>query len=548
MLTILIGREPETRIYTPLSKKTNSDQVLQLAKFWIRKCLSQEHEKCPDANFNNRRTRYWPTRLIELPPYDPTVRDENSGKMRRVRLIRGQDAAKFADDEEKLRLVYMDLKPPRGHRSNLHTTLPGTGLSKSNIGLSRTETLNDAGLDSVAKRDQLPWQYVTLSHCWGKQHIARLEKGIMGDLDEQGTPIEFQLDSLPTTFRDAIEFARRLDSKVRYIWIDSLCIIQNEDDNTDWRRESTLMYEVYRNSYCNISAAAAKDSTVGIHNKSERDPQLLWEDEINLNIDGIPGAQARRSDKNEIGLEAPIRRCTIRDLSFWDREVDDAPVNKRAWVLQERLLAPRVLHFCRDQIAWECSHLDAAESLPHGVPKMELRPGHSGHVIQRQRLKSMVPDDYGPRPLEIDRDQMSDAAHEHWKWIVERYSRTRLTYGEDKLVALAGIAQMMTNPGRISGLYVAGMWEKYLASQLLWRVSHVDSGSVNDPTYEDPIEKDEVREAGRKPDLQRFSNWSKRPRRYRAPSFSWAAVDAPQGVRLGARGSNNPLDSVVGIK
>jgi hypothetical protein len=92
--------------------------------------------------------------------------------------------------------------------------------------------------------------------------------------------------------------------------------------------------------------------------------------------------------------------------------------------------------------------------------------------------------------------------------VVERYSKTVLTKEKDKLIALSGIAQMMAS--QIRGRYIAGMWEKYLASQLLWRV---------DPKYENGC----------------FTYPSKRhkPESYRAPSFSWAAVDAPQGVKCG---------------
>jgi hypothetical protein len=81
------------------------------------------------------------------------------------------------------------------------------------------------------------------------------------------------------------------------------------------------MHLVYKNSYCNISATAVSNSTNGLFFK--REPHHLWEDEINLNTEGIPGGQGQ-----------PIQRYTILDLSFWERNVDDAPVNRRAWVLQ----------------------------------------------------------------------------------------------------------------------------------------------------------------------------------------------------------------------
>lgn len=96
--------------------------------------------------------------------------------------------------------------------------------------------------------------------------------------------------------------------------------------------------------------------------------------------------------------------------------------------------------------------------------------------------------------------------YQRWKRVVEVYSKTNLTNLGDKLIALSGIAKMMS--AQVGETYVAGLWREYLASQLLWRV---------DPVYENGV----------------FSNPSKRPKIYRAPSFSWAAIDAPQGITYG---------------
>lgn len=192
-----------------------------------------------------------------------------------------------------------------------------------------------------------------------------------------------------------------------------------------------------------------------------------------------------------------IERCRILDVSFWERHVDDAPVNRRGWVLQERLMAPRVLHFCSDQIAWECRDLEAAESARTGLPIFRF---NAGDIVPGGKLKSLIPHN----PF------LDPAAGLHlyqcWKRVVEVYSKTRLTNAEDKLIALSGIASMMCD--QIQDDYLAGMWKKYLASQLLWYV---------DPVFEDG----------------RFYYFSQRPKFYRAPSFSWAAIDAPHGVKCG---------------
>jgi Heterokaryon incompatibility protein (HET) len=65
---------------------------------------------------------------------------------------------------------------------------------------------------------------------------------------------------LPKTFQDALEVTRYFG--VRYLWIDSLCILQDSQD--DWRRESALTGQIYQDSYCNIAAMTAQDPTEGL--------------------------------------------------------------------------------------------------------------------------------------------------------------------------------------------------------------------------------------------------------------------------------------------
>ena len=78
--------------------------------------------------------------------------------------------------------------------------------------------------------------YTTLSHCWGKKHIVTTTKAT---LEQRKLEVPWLL--LSRTFQDAITITRELG--IRYIWIDSLCIIQ--DDKEDWERVSAKMAEIY---------------------------------------------------------------------------------------------------------------------------------------------------------------------------------------------------------------------------------------------------------------------------------------------------------------
>jgi hypothetical protein len=248
-------------------------------------------------------------------------------------------------------------------------------------------------------------------------------------------------------------FASRLG--VRYIWIDSLCIKQRHAQ--DWLSESANMHRVYGNSFCNFSATAAKDSGEGLF--FAREVHQLWDFEANLNTEGIPG---RRSPRQ-------IQTCAIIDPLFWEQGIDNAVLNSRGWVLQERIMAPRVLHFCKDQIAWECHEGDAAERYPDGVSSLRLSEIKRGEVVLRNRLKGLDPGHDG-KALRVARLKTEPVPHlisdiyafELWKRIVEVYSKARLTNPKDKLIALTGIAKMMS--GNFDCKYVAGMWERSLAA------------------------------------------------------------------------------------
>ncbi|KAM0715008.1 hypothetical protein Q7P37_009473 [Cladosporium fusiforme] len=458
------------QVYTPSTEHTSSQEVLQLARSWITTCTGPEHAVCPNDTFDDHSrssARYYPTRLIQLPPYHSKPYAE-------------EDIA-----NTRVRLVNTNGWPVQSLQS---------GGSHSTTGPKSPYDSPTVQSEGFGLPFQLPGQYVTLSHCWGQSSFMKLTKENRLDF-EAG----IELSALPKTFQQAIDFASRLRKDIKYIWIDALCIIQNSDE--DWKTESVKMYDVYRNSFCNISATHAKDNTMGLYH--ERNPQHLWEDEVRLNTEGIPTAFP---NKSLLGAEPLLRRCGIWDATSWNRLIENAPVNQRAWVLQERLLAPRVLHFGRDHISWECRLLEATENLPYGSSSdLQVK---DGILLEKTRLKSSLPQDHGPRSLVPDPDTVAWQAHECWKRIIERYATTAITKESDRLIALAGIAQMISRQIGSRVVYVAGLWEKWLASQLLWRVNSYWS----DGTYSFP---------------------QRRARSYVAPSFSWASILAEQGVKCG---------------
>jgi hypothetical protein len=98
--------------------------------------------------------------------------------------------------------------------------------------------------------------YVTLSHCWGSSSKLPLTTRI-DNLAQHSQRISFF--DLSLTFKDAVKLT--LDLGLRYLWIDSLCIVQDEPE--DWLREASKMALVYGNALVTLSALSSVDSTHG---------------------------------------------------------------------------------------------------------------------------------------------------------------------------------------------------------------------------------------------------------------------------------------------
>jgi hypothetical protein len=322
----------------------------------------------------------------------------------------------------------------------------------------------------LCHRDAIPpgSRYLTLSHCWGKDPIYTLNNSTAEEM-KQGIP----LDKLSQTFRDALTISHKLGKGygIRHLWIDSLCIYQ--DSAGDWTIESALMSSVYGNSWCNIAATASSDGRGGCFR--ERNPLLVQPCKIQAEWEGLKKAEYHCLDTRQ-----------------WRREVAEAPLNTRAWVVQERFLSPRVLHFSANQVYWECEELDASEMYSVGMPEttdMRFKDVHP------TRLAYVAVNDISPLV------NPSLISYDIWKKIIAIYTATNITKDTDKLVAISGIAtHMKTHIGSGTDEYLAGLWSGHFAAQLLWQAVHV-------------------------PPVQGILRKS-RPPVYCAPSWSWASVNA----------------------
>ncbi len=107
---------------------------------------------------------------------------------------------------------------------------------------------------------------------------------------------------------------------LRFIWIDSLCIIQ--DDENDKAIEISRMPEVYELAWVTISASSAWGCSDGF--LTDR-----------TTIDKYTCAVQYRCRNGRLGSVLLVPQDSPRA----------DPLDSRAWALQERLLSPRLIEF-----------------------------------------------------------------------------------------------------------------------------------------------------------------------------------------------------------
>jgi hypothetical protein len=267
-------------------------------------------------------------------------------------------------------------------------------------------------------------EYMTLSHCWGAVVPKKLTK------DNYLSMLEgIALSDLPATFLEAVQLTRRLG--VRYLWIDSLCIIQ--DSSEDWGTESVRMFEIYRNSYLNIGAAGALDANGGLFSSldSRKAPPCVL----------------------TIGTGANSR-CLASQYEPENSPDKEFALFSRAWVFQELLLAPRTLLLGKDELFWECRRLRGTETIPQ---QAKHHPGYDGLRMATRELWENLDDQNYQSRLGV------------WFELVRQYSDKQLTKVSDKLVAVSGLASHLGSTWNDVS-YLAGLWSFQLRRGLIWQV------------------------------------------------------------------------------
>jgi hypothetical protein len=211
------------------------------------------------------------------------------------------------------------------------TRLPTRLIDVGTVGDSPTVHIHETKPHEADQGEER--RYIALSHPWGDRKLHKHFCTDKKNIDQHKLGIV--VNDLPDTFKDAIEVTRALG--VRYLWIDSLCIIQG--DGGDFDDEAQRMEAVFSSAYCVIAASRATGTSDGFL-KSRPDREFV---------------------RFERGSEDPVYICDVID--DFNHDVIRGRLNKRGWVLQERALARRTISFAEKQTYWECGEGVRCETL-----------------------------------------------------------------------------------------------------------------------------------------------------------------------------------------
>ncbi|KAK4179159.1 heterokaryon incompatibility protein-domain-containing protein [Triangularia setosa] len=327
---------------------------------------------------------------------------------------------------------------------------------------------SSANVSLYITQDGEKGSYIALSHCWGGKIPLATTKDNLHSLCES-----LQFDANSKTFAEAVDVTRALG--VQYLWIDSICIVQ--DDADDWATEAAKMRDVYSNAMLTLSADGAQDTSQGLFGTGRFDARALANKTCTVTTQEANGSSVKVYARLRSAM--PFDPNTAPHSSLSTKE---SKLSTRAWVLQERMLSPRTVHFYDEELVWSCFGQQRCECREMAVAS------ESGH-FRRLLLASEGATRESGRNLLIE-----------WPKVVEEFTTKGLTYPKDRLPALSGLATLLQE--KTTSRYLAGLWSDDMAYSLLWTAHHAAALDINQPIIRMPVVP--------------F-----------APSWSWASVVGP---------------------
>ncbi|RGP77710.1 het domain-containing [Fusarium longipes] len=273
-------------------------------------------------------------------------------------------------------------------------------------------------------------EYVCLSYCWGKSVQKTMTTCNI-------FPRPLVLEELPKTIADTVLLCHALGYK--YLWVDSLCIIQG--NSGDWHKESSVMCDIYGGSALTISTPICDDSAQSFLEKRQN-TRYFSGPRLRLKSPGQSSSTPRSMLLPLKSDASPSKTWNSRlDWSkayhYLHEDVKPDAWTQWAWTYQEWLLSPRVLHI-DEMTQWDCFE-------------------RYGNEMTRRKTE----------PAIKRRNQVLLGDRLSWSKTIEQFSAKKITYENDRLPALAGIARLYQQ--KTGRTYIAGLWAEDGPEAFAWR-------------------------------------------------------------------------------
>ncbi|KAK3402313.1 heterokaryon incompatibility protein-domain-containing protein [Sordaria brevicollis] len=395
--------------------------------------------------------------------------------------------------------------------------------------------------------------YLTLSHSWALTGSSlRLTTKTIDDWQKpEGIPI----GGLARTFLDAMRITRQLG--YRYIWIDSLCIMQ--DSSEDWNREAQTMAAVYGNSLLTIFASgmgmeggqgttpdtafSVRSNPLEVYAPIITSPLSLSDDRTESSNGTEPNDEtANTTDEGASFYAIREQYQHSVDEMLWGAQQKN-PLLSRGWIVQERLLSPRIIYYGADELYWECRLHALSESCPFGTV-LKSEDNEASQSIWTANAKSVYQDlvhDHRPAMslatgVDVNNANEDDGKHvlslaASWTTLLTYYTSTSLTYPSDRLIALAGMVSAIAESKNWTYTF-GGSWRELWPFDLLWGFSNILNTEMFNPGWSsatDSNKRQQTREQMDKKLLAGKSLPESQPStKLGLPTWSWAATEAPK--------------------
>ena len=275
-------------------------------------------------------------------------------------------------------------------------------------------------------------EYAALSYVWGRPRTVILNNNrtLKENLGRRAAARSLSPDTMPMAYKSAIQVAT--DLNIGYIWIDSLCIVQNDaaDQENNFGNHMANIYQNAKVTICCIADNA--DGSCFMDREVAQGPLLV--PIINNSVIVAPRLGSPATDIGAENVSGPL----------W---------STRGWTFQERVLSPRCLYFTKHQVYFECRREIVEECGTRNMTSVYKRlPYYADNQLP-----------YNPEDIRMQ-------LQKNWQSMIRDYSARDLSFASDKIPAITGIAKQIQGQSKDPAIKF-GFFQDRLVVDILWEAS-----------------------------------------------------------------------------